>query len=93
MTYDKISFQPANTDWGTNLPLQTNGPESILHCVELATPPPQQACYLPSFAGIHLYTCVERSYYGKVPYSRTENVGCSGAQTHNLLFMNLALIC
>ena len=41
----------------------------------LATPPSQQ---------IHLYTWVDRSNCGKVPYSRT--------RTNNLLFKNPALI-
>ena len=81
-----------NTGWGAHLPLETNGPDSIFRRVGLATPPPQQACYLPSIAGTHLYTWVERSNYGKVPYSRTQHVGRNGARTHNLMFMNPALI-
>ena len=30
----------------------------------------------------HLYTWVERSNYGKVPYSRTQHVARKGARTH-----------
>ena len=82
-----------NAGWGTHLPLETNGPDLIFHCVGLVTPLQQQACYLTSTAGTHLYTWVKRSNYGKVPYSRTYHVGRNGSRTHNLLFMNPALIC
>ena len=68
-----------------------NGPDSIFHCVGLATPP-QQACYLSSIASTHFYTWVEMSSSGNVPYSRTQRVDRNGARTHNLLFMNPALI-
>ena len=88
----KVNFQPVNTGRGAHLPLEANWARLIFRYVGLATPPPQRACYLPSIAGTHLYTWVERSNYGKVPYSRTQHVDRNGARTHNLLFMNPALI-
>ena len=60
--------------------------------VELATPPLQQAYYLPNIAGTHLHTRVERSNYGKVFTSRKQHVDRNVARTYNLLFMNPALI-
>ena len=60
----KVNFQPVNTGRGAHLPLEANWARLIFRCVGLATPPPQQACYLPSIAGTHLYTWVERSNYG-----------------------------
>ena len=80
----KVNFQPVNTGRGAHLPLETNWARLIFRCVGLATPPPQRACYLPGIAGIHLYTWVERSNYGEVPYSRTQHVDRNGARTHNL---------
>ena len=53
---------------------------------------PQQACYLPSIASTHSYTWFEKSNFGKVPYSRTQQVYRNGAWTDNLLLMNPALI-
>ena len=80
-----------NTGRG-HLPLETNGPGSFLCSVGLATQPPQQACYLPSIPGTHLYTWVERSTYSKVPYSRTQyvNFGNFGAC---FVFVFWCLIC
>ena len=75
----KVSFQPVNAGWGAYLPLEMNRPDSIFHCVWLATSPPQLSCYLPSISHTHLYTWVERSNYGKVPSSRTQHIGRNGA--------------
>ena len=60
----KVNFQPVNTGRGAHLPLEANWARLIFRCVGLATPSPQRACYLPSTAGTHLYTWVERSNYG-----------------------------
>ena len=59
-----VNFQPVNTSRGAHLPLEANWARLISRCVGLATPPPQRACYLPSIAGTHLYTWVERGKYG-----------------------------
>ena len=69
-----------------------NGSDSFFSCVGLAIPPPKQASYFPAF---HLfYTPGSRGgNYGEVPYSRTQHFDCNGAQTHNLMLMNPALIC
>ena len=35
----KLSFQPVRVGRGAHIPLETNGPDTILCCVGLATPP------------------------------------------------------
>ena len=87
-----VSFQPVNTGRGANLPLETNVPDHFFCCVGLPTPFRQQACYLPTIAGTHLYNWVERSNFGKVPYSRKQYADRNGGRTNNFLFINLALI-
>ena len=77
-----------NTGRGAHLLSKRMG-QTHFSVVGLATPP--RACYLPSIAGTHLYTWVKRSN-GKVPYYRTQHIDRNGALTHNLLFMNPALI-
>ena len=80
----EVSFQPVNTGQGAHLPLKTNGPVSIFQ---------NEPATFQAFPVTHLYTWGERSSYGTVPYSRTQHIARNGAQTHNLLFMNPALIC
>ena len=70
----KVNFQPVNAGRGAHQPLEKNRPDSLFLSVGLAIPPCQQACYLPSIAGTHFYTWVERSDYSKVLYSRTQHV-------------------
>ena len=60
-----------NTGRGAHLPLETNEPDSIFHCVGLTTPPPQRPVtfpalpvpiYTPGTGGVIMVQCLTQGH-------------------------------